>query len=152
MARARLFIENLHQKEEDTGRWKPYSRGTKASAGLDLHVWLGLDETLTIEPGETVLLPTGIRIQMLNGTHGEIKGRSGLALQRIRTHEGLIDVDYAEELQVILSNDGAEPYTVEHGDRVAQLLLKETVITTCQFSNRLATTKPSRGGFGSSGR
>ncbi len=123
------------------------------AAGLDLSA--AVKRSLTIQPGETSAVPTGIAIAIPDGLEGQVRPRSGLALKYnvgIINAPGTIDSDYRGEILVLLTNFSREPFTIRPGDRIAQL-----VITRCERVEWLPTEElpPSgRGeeGFGHSGR
>ncbi len=108
-----------------------------------------------LEPGEISLIPTGVAIALPAGYEGQIRPRSGLALRHgisIPNAPGTIDADYRGELKVILINLGREPFRVEQGDRIAQLVVAP--VAMCSLREVEALTPGTRGdaGFGSTGR
>lgn len=127
---------------------------TQDSAGLDLRACL--NEALTIQPGETHLLPTGISIYIANPyLAAVILPRSGLGHKHglvLGNLVGLIDADYQGPLMVSCWNRGHEPYTIQPGDRIAQLVFLP--IARAQFSlvDEFASTTRGTGGFGHSGK
>lgn len=129
-------------------------RMSEAAAGLDLYACLP-DGSLTIEPGERVLVPTGIAVAIPPGHEGQVRARSGLALRHgiaIPNAPGTIDADYRGELQVILVNLGREPFRVEHGDRIAQLVVAPVAMCELREVEVLPAAERGSGGFGSTGR
>lgn len=127
--------------------------GTEFSAGADLYACL--DEAVTIQPGQTKAIPTGLAMEVPEGCAGLVYARSGMATKRglaPANKVGVIDSDYRGELQVMLHNHGSVPQTVEHGDRVAQLLI--TPVLTPQYiqAEELSDTARGSGGFGSTGK
>ena len=127
--------------------------GSAAAAGADLYALT--DGPITIAPGGTALIPTGIAVAVPQGYVGLVYARSGLACKRglaPANKVGVIDADYRGEVMVYLHNHGAEPQTVEDGDRVAQLVI--TPYLTAQFEpvDELDDTRRGSGGFGSTGR
>ena len=127
--------------------------GTEFSAGADLYACL--DEAVTIQPGQTKAIPTGLAMEVPEGCAGLVYARSGMATKRGLAPAnivGVIDSDYRGELQVMLHNHGSVPQTVEHGDRVAQLLI--TPVLTPQYiqAEELSDTARGSGGFGSTGK
>jgi len=94
------------------------------AAGVDLRACL--EEDLVIEPGRTVLVPTGFAVAIPDGFEAQIRPRSGLALDHaigVPNAPGTIDSDYRGEVKVILINHGTEPFTLKHGMRIAQMVI-----------------------------
>ena len=126
--------------------------GSEFSAGADLYACL--DAPVTVAPHETVLVPTGLSLEIPVGWAGLVYARSGLASKRNlapANKVGVIDPDYRGEVMVSLHNHGTTPQTVEPGERVAQLVL--TPYLTAQFfeAEALSDTVRGQGGFGSTG-
>lgn len=124
-----------------------------AAAGADLFACL--EAPVTIAPGETALLPTGLAMEIPAGFAGLIFARSGLATRQglaPANKVGVVDADYRGEVLVSLHNHGTVPQTVEHGERIAQLVI--VPFLTAQFTVRetLSETARGAGGFGSTGR
>ena len=121
---------------------------TEESAGFDLRSsieWI-------LYPGEQRAIPTGFAWELKPGWVGIIKDRSGLAARsHIRTAAGVIDSDYRGEVQVLLRNAGTEPFRIEVGDRVAQMLVIPAFFGTVEEVAELADTARGSGGFGSTG-
>ena len=127
--------------------------GSEFAAGADLCACL--DEPLTIAPGETVFIHTGLAMEIPVGYAGLVYARSGLASKRglaPANKVGVVDADYRGEFMVALHNHGHEPQTIEHGERIAQLVI--TPVLTGQFyeAESLSDTVRGGGGFGSTGR
>lgn len=127
---------------------------TPGSAGLDLRACL--DEPKTIQPGETVLINTGMAIYINNPSMAAtILPRSGLGHKHgivLGNLVGLIDSDYQGPLMVSCWNRGAEPYTIQPGDRIAQLVIVPVLKARFQLVEAFEETARGEGGFGSSGR
>ncbi len=129
---------------------------TENSAGLDLRAML--DEPLTIKPMERVLIPTGIFLEIPNGFEGQVRARSGLSIKYGLTMVngvGTVDADYRGELKVPMINLGSEDFTVESGDRIAQIVFAryESVnFEPVDSVESLEKTKRGAGGFGHTGR
>lgn len=122
------------------------------AAGVDLRACL--EEPLTIAPGETVLVPTGFAIAVPAGWEAQVRPRSGLALRHglsLTNSPGTIDSDYRGEVSIILINLGREPFRVEHGMRIAQLVLAPVAQARWVETDRLPETERGAGGFGSTG-
>ncbi len=127
---------------------------TAGSAGLDLAAALGQHETLVIEPGARVLVPTGLKLALPAGFEGQVRPRSGLALRygvTVLNAPGTIDADYRGEVQVILVNHGAEPFSIRRGDRIAQLVVAPVTQALPIETRSIADTPRGGGGFGSTG-
>ena len=123
------------------------------AAGADLYALT--DGPVTIAPGQTALIRTGIAVAVPRGYAGLVYARSGLACKRglaPANKVGVIDADYRGEVMIYLHNHGDEPQTVEDGDRVAQLVI--TPYLTAQFEpvDELDGTQRGSGGFGSTGK
>jgi dUTP pyrophosphatase len=130
---------------------RPPERTRAGDAGFDLRAVEGL----ALAPGERGLAPTGVAIAVPPGLAGLVLPRSGLALRHGITTlnaPGLIDPGYRGEVGVILHNAGAEPYTVEPGDRIAQLVLVPVDTPELEEVGELGETVRGAGGFGSTGR
>ena len=127
--------------------------GSTGAAGADLCACL--DAPLTIAPGETAFVPTGLALEIPAGFAGLVFARSGLASKRglaPANKVGVVDSDYRGEVLVALHNHGAQAQTIEDGERVAQIVL--TPYLTAQFfeTGELSDTARGSGGFGSTGR
>ncbi len=122
------------------------------SAGADLYACL--DEAVTVAPGETKLIHTGLAMAIPEGMAGLIYARSGLASKRglaPANKVGVVDSDYRGEVMVALHNHGTEPQTVEHGERIAQLVLAPVITADFDVVDDLDSTARGTGGFGSTG-
>ena len=129
------------------------SRGSAAAAGYDLRACL--DAPVTIAPGETKMVGTGLSIAVPEGYFGAVFARSGLAAkQGVRPANcvGVCDSDYRGEYTVALHNDSAAPCTVNHGDRIAQLVVIPYLALEFDEVAELDATERGAGGFGSTGR
>ena len=126
---------------------------TEHAAGMDLRAAVG--EPVTLQPGERGLIPTGLRIALPSGTEAQVRPRSGLAarhgISMVNT-PGTIDADYRGEIQVIVINHGQEPFTIERGERIAQLVVAPVLRVEWQPSAELDATARGEGGFGHTGR
>jgi dUTP pyrophosphatase len=124
------------------------------AAGLDLTAAVPADAPVTIAPGQRAAIPTGIVIGLPPGTEGQIRPRSGLALRHgitVLNAPGTVDADYRGEVHVILANFGHQPFIVERGARIAQLILAATLqAAVCEVASFGETTRGT-GGFGSTG-
>ena len=127
--------------------------GTEFSAGADLYACL--EEPVTIAPGETKKIPTGLSMEIPVGCAGLIYARSGLGTKQglaPANKVGVVDSDYRGEFMVFLHNHSAETRTVSHGDRVAQLLVTPVFTPGFEETNELTDTVRGAGGFGSTGK
>ena len=119
-------------------------------AGLDLHA----AAAVTLAPGARTLVPTGFAIAIPPGFAGFVLPRSGLALRHgitVLNAPGLIDAGYRGEIQVLLINHGAEPVTLERGERIAQLVIQPVAQARLVESERLPDSSRGEGRFGSTG-
>lgn len=122
------------------------------ASGLDLLA--ACQGSVVLKPGERVLIPTGISIELPEGTEGQIRPRSGLALHygvTLLNTPGTIDSDYRGEIQVIVINLGQEDFLVTRGMRLAQLVISEVVKARLTVVDNLNSTLRGRGGFGHTG-
>jgi dUTP pyrophosphatase len=125
---------------------------TEHAAGMDLSA--ALDDSLVLQPGERLRVPTGIALAIPPGFEGQVRPRSGLAFKQgitLLNSPGTIDADYRGEICVLLINHGADPVTVAHGDRIAQLVIAPVVQAGLQLVEQLDTTSRGGGGFGHTG-
>lgn len=127
--------------------------GSAEAAGADLYACLS--EPVTIQPGESVFIPTGLAMELPRGYAGLIYARSGLACKRglaPANKVGVVDSDYRGEFMIVLHNHGNVMQTIEHGERIAQLVI--TPVFTPGFTEvaELTDTQRSGGGFGSTGK
>ena len=126
---------------------------TELSAGVDLQAAL-IEGSLELSPQQRAAVPTGLFIAMPEGVEAQIRPRSGLALKTgltVANAPGTIDSDYRGEIKVLLINLGAEPVTIDHGMRIAQMIFSPVLKATFQLTNRLDNTSRGDGGFGSTG-
>ncbi len=113
-----------------------------------------LDASITLEPGDRVVVPTGFSLEIPTGHEGQVRPRSGLAVRKgltVVNAPGTIDADYRGELKVALINLGAETVTVERGDRIAQLIVAPVVQVDVIEVDALSETPRGAGGFGHTG-
>ena len=126
---------------------------TEGSSGLDVRA--NIEKAITIKPLERVSVPTGLFIQIPNGYEAQMRPRSGLAIKNGITclnSPGTIDADYRGELKVILINLSNEAQTIEHGDRIAQLIFAKVEKATLNLVQQLNDTLRGDGGFGHTGK
>lgn len=129
-------------------------RSTNGSAGMDLHAVL--DGPLTLQPGDRALISTGIAIGLPSAeTVGLVFARSGLAVKHgltLSNSVGVIDSDYTGEIKVGLVNLSDKPYTLVHGERIAQLVIMPILMPEIEETDCLTATQRGDGGFGSTGK
>jgi len=122
------------------------------AAGMDVRA--ALDGPMTLGPGERCLVPTGLSIQLPPGYECQVRPRSGLALKKgisVLNSPGTIDADYRGEIGIILINLSNEPFVINPGERIAQLVVKQYVRVEWEPAARLDETRRGDGGFGHSG-
>ncbi len=125
---------------------------TDGAVGMDLRA--AVDKTVTLNPGEIRLIPTGFKVSIPQGYEAQIRPRSGLALKHgigMVNSPGTIDADYRGEVGVIMINWGEEPFTVHRGDRVAQMIITQVFRAGLLEVEELEATGRGEGGFGHSG-
>ena len=128
---------------------------TALSAGMDLRAAVPEDEPIMIAPGQRVLAPTGLTIALPAGYEAQVRPRSGLALKHGVTclnTPGTIDADYRGEVKVILINLGAEPFTIQRGERIAQLVIQRVERAEFVEVDSLPESERGASGFGSTGK
>lgn len=126
--------------------------GSEYAAGCDLYACL--NESVTINPHETVLIHTGIAMEIPVGFAGLIYARSGLASKRNlapANKVGVVDSDYRGEVMIALHNHGTVPQTIEHGERIAQMVITPFLSVSFTETDNLTDTVRGEGGFGSTG-
>ena len=127
---------------------------TAGAAGADLRADLGGGQ-LELAPGQIALVPTGLRVQIPDGYEMQIRPRSSLALNHglgLPNSPGTIDSDYRGPLGVIMINLGQVPYTIQHGERIAQAVIAPVTRAAYVMAETLDQTARGEGGFGSTGR
>ena len=125
---------------------------TEHSAGMDLRA--NLDVSITLAPGERKLIPTGLFLELPEGTEAQVRPRSGLAFKHgvtVLNAPGTIDADYRGEVGVLLINHGQEPFEVKDGERIAQLVIARYVRVAFEEVVDLASSERGAGGFGHTG-
>ena len=125
---------------------------TNGSSGMDLAA--NIDANINIDPGKTAIIPTGLALSIPKGFEVQIRPRSGLAAKQkisVLNTPGTIDADYRGEIKVILINLGHEPFRVEKGLRIAQMVVCPIVQAQLKEVDDLSETERGKGGFGSTG-
>jgi dUTP pyrophosphatase len=159
-----IVFEPLHAGVE------PPSRATEGSAGADLKAYLtnrtvkcsdgvthweeSVSQTLTLKPGAMALVPLGFKARLPKGIEAQIRPRSGAAFKKglhVANSPGTVDCDYPDEWMVPVRNGGAGPLVIEHGERIAQVVLARYEVIPFEAGSVAATTSRA-GGFGSTGQ
>ena len=125
------------------------------AAGADIRANLPDGLGITLQPMERRVVPTGLRVEIPAGFEAQIRPRSGLALKHgisLPNTPGTIDSDYRGPLGVLLINFGLEPYTITHGERIAQMIIAPVVQANFALVESLGDTARGSGGFGSTGK
>ena len=129
---------------------------SKGAAGMDLAACL--DSPITIEPGDIAMVPTGLSIALPTGHEAQVRPRSGLAAKHgitVLNSPGTIDEDYRGEIKVILINHSRDAFVINHGERIAQLVIAgvtQVDVLEVESADALGETDRGAGGFGSTGR
>ncbi len=126
---------------------------SKGAAGADIRA--ALDAPMTIPAGSVAMIPTGLSVQIPDGYEIQVRSRSGLAAKHgifCLNAPGTIDSDFRGEIHVILANFGKEDFTIERGERIAQLVLARYEQIDWRESDSLSQTERGDGGFGSTGK
>lgn len=125
---------------------------TPLSAGMDLRA--SISEPITLGPLERAMVPTGLYMEIPAGYEGQVRPRSGLAAKKgitVLNAPGTVDADYRGEVKVILVNLSNEPFTIENGERIAQLVLAKHEVIEWKETDTLEESERGAGGFGSTG-
>jgi len=126
---------------------------TSLSAGMDIRA--NLDAAVTLMPGDRKLIPTGLFIALPSGFEAQMRPRSGLALKNgisLVNTPGTIDADYRGEIGIILINFSNEPFVINDGDRICQMVINKYETITWEDSDSLDSTQRGIGGFGHTGK
>lgn len=122
------------------------------AAGMDIRA--ALEEPITLEPGERQLIPSGLKMAMPQGYEAQMRPRSGLAYRHgitMLNTPGTIDADYRGELKMLAVNLGDKKFTINHGDRIAQMVIAPVIQAEINEVETLSETDRGDGGFGSTG-
>jgi len=122
------------------------------ASGMDVRA--AVSEPVALGPGEIKLIPTGLHVAVPVGYEMQVRPRSGLALKHgisVVNSPGTIDSDYRGEVRIILGNLGREPFTIERGMRIAQLVIQPVIRATLEVREELPETERGHGGFGHTG-
>jgi dUTP pyrophosphatase len=138
----RLSFKRLHAEA------KLPTRGSAEAAGLDIYAV----ERVLLAPGERAAVRTGVSVAIPRGFYGRVAPRSGLAVrQGLDTLSGVIDSDYRGEILCVLINHGDEPFEIQTGARIAQLIIESIALLEPTWADELDDTERGAGGFGSTG-
>jgi dUTP pyrophosphatase len=146
---ATVLIRRLENYPAD---WELPGYATPGSAAVDLR---NAGPAVTLAPGERRLVPTGLAVALPDGMEAQVRPRSGLAIRRglgLINSPGTIDSDYRGEIRIPLINHDSGPQEIEHGERVAQLVLARVVRIAWREMDELPGSERGAGGFGSTGR
>lgn len=127
---------------------------TYGAAGADVRANFSDRDALVLDPGARALIPTGLAVAIPMGFEVQLRPRSGLVLKQgltLANAPGTIDSDYRGPMGVILINMGADPVTITHGDRIAQMIVAPVVQARFETAETLPPTERGMGGFGSTG-
>ena len=148
MAEIVLRVEQLPEARD----LPPPEYMTDQAAGVDLRA--AVRQPVSLSPGDFALIPTGIRIAVPPGCEGQVRPRSGLAARHgisLVNSPGTVDADYRGEVCVVLVNHGREPFVVNRGDRIAQLVICPVTRAQVMVVEELDETARGGGGFGHTG-
>ena len=143
-----MTIKVINKSKHDLPKYQ-----TELSAGMDLYA--NIDEPITLKPLERTLVKTGLFISLPKGYEAQIRPRSGLAFKNgitVLNTPGTIDADYRGEIGVILVNLSSQDFTINDGDRIAQMVIAKHETATWEEVNTLEETERGEGGFGSTGK
>lgn len=149
MAEPVLYVEQLPGASD----LPPPSYMSEQASGLDLRA--AVSAPVTLAPGDFQLIPAGVRIALPAGYEGQVRPRSGLASKNgltVLNTPGTIDADYRGEVCVLLINHGPQPFTINRGDRIAQLVVSPVARVRVESVDELDTTARGEGGFGHTGQ
>ena len=142
-----MTIKVINKSKHDLPKYQ-----TELSAGMDLYA--NIDEPITLKPLERTLVKTGLFLSLPKGYEAQVRPRSGLAFKNgitVLNTPGTIDADYRGEIGVILVNLSADDFTINDGDRIAQLVIAKYETAIWEEVENLDETERGEGGFGSSG-
>lgn len=147
-----LHLQTMKVKVINTSEFSLPQYETSASAGVDVRA--NIEESVTLQPLERALIKTGLFLEIPEGYEAQVRPRSGLALKKgitVLNSPGTIDADYRGEVGVILINLSNEAFTIEKGERIAQIVFAKFEQAEWEVTENLSETKRGAGGFGSTG-
>lgn len=142
-----LAVNIINQSQHPLPKYQ-----TALSAGMDLHA--NLTEPVVLEPQARMLIPTGLFVELPEGYEAQVRPRSGLALKHgitVLNSPGTIDADYRGEIKVLLINHGQDPFTIQNGERIAQMVIAQHATIQWVETQSLSNTERGEGGYGSTG-
>jgi len=142
-----LAVNIINQSQHPLPKYQ-----TALSAGMDLHA--NLTEPVVLEPQARMLIPTGLFIELPEGYEAQVRPRSGLALKHgitVLNSPGTIDADYRGEIKVLLINHGQDAFTIQNGERIAQMVIAQHATVQWIETQSLSNTERGEGGYGSTG-
>ena len=146
-----MTVIKVRLEREESAHGLPLPEyATSGASGVDLRSV----ESITVQPGSWGFVGTGVHLEIPQGYEAQVRSRSGLALKKgvmVLNTPGTIDSDYRGEVRVILMNLGLEPFKVEPGDRIAQMVFCPVAKVEWEETDRLSSTEREAGGFGSTG-
>ena len=143
----RIKVKIVNRSGHDLPAYETFS-----SAGMDVRACL--ESPITLAPLQRALIPTGLRIQLEHGYECQVRPRSGLALKKgitVLNSPGTIDADYRGEIGIILVNLSDQPFTINYGERIAQLVVTQYTRMEWETVSQLDSTERGDGGFGHTG-
>lgn len=143
-----MKVKVINRSHHDLPRYE-----TPLSAGMDVRA--NLDEPVTLKPLARALIPTGLFVELPAGYEMQVRPRSGLAAKyglTVLNAPGTIDADYRGEVKVILANLSSDEFTINDGERIAQLVVAQHAQVEWEASEELSDTSRGAGGFGSTGK
>jgi dUTP pyrophosphatase len=143
-----MKVKVINRSHHDLPRYE-----TPLSAGMDVRA--NLDEPVVLKPLARALIPTGLFVELPEGYEMQVRPRSGLAAKyglTVLNAPGTIDADYRGEVKVILANLSAEEFTINDGERIAQLVVAQHAQVEWEATEELSDTSRGAGGFGSTGK
>ncbi len=145
-------MDNVKVKIVSSSHHRLPAYGTPSAAGMDVRA--SIDKPIVLEPMQRVLVPTGLRIELPAGYECQLRPRSGLALKHgitLVNTPGTIDADYRGEIGVILINLSSEPFVINDGERICQMVVTRYSTVEWQTVDELGQTERGEGGFGHTG-
>lgn len=142
-----MTIKIINQSSHDLPHY-----ATEQSAGMDLRA--NLNESIELKPLQRTLVPTGLFMELTKGYEAQIRPRSGLAFKNgitVLNSPGTIDADYRGEIKVLLVNLSNEPFVINNGERIAQMVIAKHETIKWELVQSLEDSERSAGGFGSTG-
>ena len=146
------IVMEVHKLSENNKSELPDYQ-TDRAAGMDLRA--SITNSIVIKPGKSTLVPTGLAMSLPGGYEAQVRPRSGLAAKfgvTVLNSPGTIDSDYRGEVKVILINHGDEPFEINDGDRIAQIVLSKVEKIIWEKIDSLSKTSRGSSGFGSTGK